>query len=453
MLAAFDRFAFNNNSYRWHSPECKGDTMKKIIKPLWLLLVALAVNFAVTARADEVTDWNQIMFRAARVPPATTPLDITRVAAIVHAAVFDAINGIERRYTPIHVEPAAPRGASRRAAAVQAAYATLVKLYPSQKPALDLELAASLDAIASGAAGEHSVSIARGIEWGQTVADAILAWRATDGFTPAPPPFVGGLGVGQWRPTPPAFAPGAGPQFAYMSPWVIGSPSQFRPAGPPALTSARYTADFNETKIMGSVSSATRTSDQTIACLFWASTTASYLWNHAAVVLCDERNTTLSENARLFALLNLAVADAAISCWEAKYYYVFWRPITAIRLAATDGNPDTVADPIWAPLRATPAHPEYPSGHSSFSGAAATVLADFFGEESEFSMDSDGMPDVIRSFTSFSGALDEVTDARVFAGIHFRSACDDARAAGIAVADHVMANALQPVNGNHNGQN
>lgn len=176
--------------------------MKKITKFFGLVLIALVTNIAQTARADEVTDWNKILFDAALVPPATTPLVMSRVAAIVHAAIFDAVNGIERRYTPSHVDPAAPRGASRRAAAVQAAYATLVKLYPGQKTTFDTKLAASLAAIASGPAAENSLSIARGAEWGQTVADAIWAWRSTDGFTPAPPPFLGGLAVGQWRPTP-----------------------------------------------------------------------------------------------------------------------------------------------------------------------------------------------------------------------------------------------------------
>lgn len=423
-----------------------------ITKFFGLVFIALATSIAPTARADEVTDWNQILLDAALVPPATSPLVMTRVAAIVHAAVFDAVNGIERRYTPIHVDPAAPTGASRRAAAVQAAYATLVKLYPGQKTTFDARLAASLESIASGPAAEKSLSIAGGIEWGQTVADAIWTWRSIDGFTPAPPPFLGGLAVGQWRSTPPAFAPGAGPQFAYMTPWVIQSPSQFRPAGPPALTSERYTTDFNETKTIGRGSSLFRTSDQTTACLFWNTTTASHLWNHVAVSLSDERHTTLSENARLFALLNIAIADAAIACWDAKYHYVFWRPITAITLAATDGNPGTEADPSWTPLLATPPHPEYPSGHSTGSGAAVTVLSDYFGEETPFGVISDTMVGVVRSFSSFSAALDEVSDARVFAGIHFRSACEDGRATGAGVANYVTGNSLQPIHGNHNGQ-
>ncbi len=222
----------------------------------FFVLAATASSISGAVGADEVTDWNGIMLQAAHdaVPP-TSPLVMTRVAAIVQASVFDAVNGIERRYTPIHVAPAAPPGASRRAAAIQAAYASLVRLYPSQKSTFDTKLADSLAAIADEEADEHSESIARGVEWGQTVADAIWAWRSADGFTPPPPPFLGGLAVGQWRPTPPAFLPGAGPQFATMATWVIESASQFRPAGPPDLASARYAADFTETKTMGSLSS------------------------------------------------------------------------------------------------------------------------------------------------------------------------------------------------------
>src|SRR4029079_18809684 len=222
-----------------------------------------------TAWADEITDWNQTMLRAALVA-GTSPPATSRVAAIVQAAVFDAVNGIARRYTPIHVEAAGPAGASREAAAVQAAYATLVQLYPAQKSTFDARLAVSLAVLR---AREDSGSITSGLAWGQTVADAILTWRSTDGFAPAPPPFLGGNDVGQWRPTPPAFASGAVPQFAYMTPWVIAAPSQFRPAGPPALTSARYVREFSEAKTMGHMLSSTRTPDQTVYAWFWASAT------------------------------------------------------------------------------------------------------------------------------------------------------------------------------------
>lgn len=425
----------------------------KTIRMFGFLLIALASLLTASARADEVTDWNRIMFAAAlQAVPPTSPLVMSRNAAIVQVSVFDAVNGIERRYSSIHMPPGAQPGASRRAAAVQAAYAALVRLYPSQQTALAQQLQASLAAIASGAAAEHSVSIARGIAWGQAVADAIWAWRSTDGFSPAPPPFTGGTAVGEWRPTPPAFLPGAGPQFAYMTPWVILTPSQFRPLGPPALDSARYTADFLETKSMGSLSSSIRTADQTLASLFWNASTASYYWDNIAISLAAQRHSTLSENARLLALLNVAMADAAIACWEAKYHYLFWRPVTAIPLAATDGNDDTSADPAWMPLFATPAHPEYPSGHSTVSSAAATVLSDHFGEATSFSVGSDVMVGVVRSFPNFSAALAEIVDARVFAGIHFRSACNDGQAIGAGVAQYVLSNAFQPVNGTKEGQ-
>jgi membrane-associated phospholipid phosphatase len=429
----------------------------RLVKSSCLLVPGLAMFFIASsiARADDVTDWNQHMLRAGTVA-GTPPIVMTRVAAIVQASVFDAVNGIDRKYTPVHVPAGAAAGASRRAAIVEAAYTALVALYPTQKGTFDARLAVSLTAIAADP-HETSAGVASGIAWGQTAANGILSWRATDGFTPAPAPFLGGTGVGEWRPTPPAFLPGAVPQFAYMTPWSISSPSQFRPDGPPALTSDRYTTDFNETKMMGSISSPTRTPDQTIYSWFWNASTVSYLWNHLADVLIEQgerdegddfgqsggqRHNSPLENARLLALLDLAMADAGIACWEAKYHYVFWRPVTAIPLADTDGNPVTIPDPLWMPLFATPNFPEYPSGHSTVSAAAAVVLANFFGEKSHFTVDNDLMIGVSRSFSSFSQALDEVKNARVFAGIHFRSACDDGQATGTQVGNWVLDHAL-----------
>jgi membrane-associated phospholipid phosphatase len=412
-----------------------------------LFLVVFAVRaclLAGTARADEVTDWNQIMFQAA-VLEKTSPLVMTRVAAIVQASVFDAVNGIERRYTPIHLKPAAPRGASRRAAVVQAAYASLIKIYPNETAIFDAARAASLASILKGGGKDRARSVAAGIQWGQTVADAIWVWRSTDGFAPPPPPFLGGTDVGMWRPTPPAFAPGAGPQFAYMTPWVIQSPSQFRPTGPPALNSVLYAEVFNETKTMGSLSSSLRSAEQTLFSLFWNASPASFYWDRITILIGAKHHATLSQNARLLAAVNIAMADAAIACWEAKYHYVFWRPVTAIPLADSDGNLATAADPNWVPLSATPAHPEYPSAHSTVSSAAATVLAHYFGEDTAFSVDSDVMLGVIRSFPSFSAALTEIRNARIFAGIHFRSACDDGQVVGTAVGKYVLANAFRQV--------
>ncbi len=406
-----------------------------------VLAITLAVFFcmASTAQADDVTDWNQHMLRATTIA-GTSPLVTTRVAAIVQASVFDAVNGIDRKYAPVHVAAAAPAGASRRAAAVQAAYTALVALFLPQKAIFDARLAVSLTAIAADP-HETSAGIAAGIAWGTTAANGILAWRATDGFTPAPPPYVGGTGVGQWRPTPPAFAPGAGPQFATMVPWVISAPS-----------------------LIGNISSTVRTSDQTIYSWFWAQSTASYLWNHAADVLLERRargdddddegrfgehRGSLLESARLLALLDLAMADAAIACWDAKYTYVAWRPVTAIPLEASIGNAGitvNAGDATWMPLFATPPHPEYPSGHSTVSGAAAAVLATFFGERTHFTMDNDLLIGVTRSYHSFTQALNEVKNARIYAGIHFRFACDDGQVIGDQVGHYVLQNALLPAN-------
>ncbi len=398
------------------------------------------------ARSDEIARWNEAMFQAAQTA-GTSPFIMTRVAATVQVAVFDAVNGIERRYTPLHVQPGANAGASPRAAAAAAAYTTLVSLYPSQKTFFDGQLNASMSSLENGARAEHVVSISRGAAWGQTVANAVLAWRNTDGFNPAPAAFLGGDAPGEWRPTPPAFLPGGGPQFATMTPWVIQSPDQFRPAGPPPLTKARYAADFNEIKAWGSIGSTLRSADQTLLAEFWQSTTPNYIFNTAALALAAERHMTFSEEARLLGLLNAAMADADIACFDAKYHYVFWRPVTAIPDADTDGNDFTESDLGWTPLLFTPAIPDYPSGHTSLAGAAGTVLATYFGERTSVNLTSDApsMANVVRSFDSFSAVMSEVEDARVFAGIHFRTADVDGQTMGIAVARYVIDNASLPV--------
>lgn len=395
-----------------------------------LLLALLPLATISAARADEVTDWHRHML-GALTSAGTNPVVSSRDAALVSAAMFDAVNGIERRYEPIHVSPAAAPGASKRAAAVQAAYVVLLARFPAQAADLNAKRQASLAAIGNGS------SQARGVEWGQTVAQAILAWRSTDGFTPAPAPFVGGLELGRWRPTPPAFAAGAAPQFATMTPWGLESPQQFRPLGPPALASLEYLVDYEETKQMGRAKSGLRTTDQTEACFFWNSSTPTYLWNRAALDLTAGDDASLSDHGRLFARLNLAVADALIACWDAKYFYQFWRPITAIQLE----------DPTWVPLFATPAHPEYPSGHSTLAAAAATVLIEHYGDDTPFVLESQPDPDWLRFFPSFSSALADVTDARVFAGIHFRSACDDGQVVGGEVAAYILDNLMARIHG------
>jgi len=413
----------------------------------------LLASSATLVSADEVTDWNQIMLMATIAPPATPGPTSTRGTAIVQAAVFDAVNGIERRYTPIHVPPAAPHGASKRAAAVQAAYASLVRLYPALTATFDQQRMLSLAAIASRRGAEHSKSIERGIEWGQSVADAIWAWRSTDGFDTVLPPFLGGVAAGEWRPTPPGFVPGLFQVLANLTPWVIQSPSQFRPSGPPALTSPQYTTDYDETQSKGSRTSSTRTTDETNYSLFWASTNPASFWDPVAISLAAQRHFKMSQTSRLLALVNLALADAAIGCWEAKYTYKFWRPVTAIQLGGTDGNDATAGDPTWAPFIVTPPFPEYPSGHACVSGAAGRILSHYFGEDTPVTVGSNAMPGVTRQFPSLTAALEEVSSARVFAGIHFRTACNDGQTLGIGVADYILANSLLPVGDNDDNDN
>ncbi|MFL6416638.1 MAG: vanadium-dependent haloperoxidase [Bryobacteraceae bacterium] len=275
------------------------------------------------------------------------------------------------------------------------------------------------------------------------MAESIVQWRSTDGFTSSAPSYTGGSEPGQWRPTPPAFAFGLAPQFATITPWIIKTPGQFRPPGPPRLNSFRYTTDFNETKSMGSPASASRTPEQTLYAQFWNSAAATYLWNRVAVSIAAERNFTLSDNARLLATLNIAIADGAIACWDAKYTYSFWRPVTAIPLADTDNNPYTQHDSDWTPLLITPPFPEYPSAHSVLSSAALSVLAVFFGENTSFIVESYGMPGVTRSFTDFSSAAVELKNARIFGGLHFRTACNHGEVLGRDVGEYVLDHSMR----------
>jgi hypothetical protein len=415
---------------------------------LLLLLFAACPWLAKASAPDPVLEWNAIM-NTTVLAGGTNPLVTNRVGALVAGAVFDAVNGVEPRYTPLHVRARAPHGASRRAAAVQAAYAMLVKLYPLQLATLTTQRDASIAALHST---ESINSIQSGMAWGQSVADSIFAWRSTDGFLPPPPPFVGVLGIestpaaiGVWRPTPPANLPGAGPQFATMTPWVLRSPSLFRLPPQPALTSPEYTADYNEVKLMGVLTGSPRTTDQTELALFWAGNTPLY-WNRIASQIAATRSLSLEENAHLMALLNVSMADAAIACWDVKYRYVTWRPITAIREGDLDGNADTAPDAAWEPLfdatAGTPPHPEYPSGHSTVSGAATFVLARILGNDTPFTVTSDVRPGT-RSFSSFSAALAEINDARVFGGIHFRTSCVLGNVLGAEVGSYVVRHAMR----------
>ena len=428
-----------------------------MIWSVFLLIVALlaAGSVPVSAAApDTVLEWIGIM-NTTVLAGGTNPLVSTRVVALVSASVFDAVNGIEPRFQPLHVRPAAPHNASQRAAAIQAAYVILVDLYPKQGDTLMAQRDASVAALAST---EKAQSIAAGVAWGQTVADAIWTWRLADGIAPPPPPFLGVQSIvgtlpaiGAWRPTPQGLpnqlpgVSGAGPQFATMTPWVLTRPSQFRLPPPPALDSQDYANDLDELFKMGVYSGSGRNQDQSDLALFWAGNTPLY-WNRIAAQLSVERGLSFNENAHLFALLNVSMADAGIACWDSKYRYVFWRPISAIR----DGFTPADSDQAWIPWLdffpgGTPAHPEYPSGHSTVSGSAAFILTAAFGENTAFTVDSETnpTPGKLRSFASFSDAVAEIANARVFGGIHFRTSCVRANGLGRAVADYVSRHAMR----------
>jgi PAP2 superfamily len=434
-------------------------------KALWILAACGFLGLAAPARADVVTDWNKLAYRVSLISGASAQ-NAGRVVAIMHAAVFDALNGIDRRYTPIHVAPPdSCLGASRPTAVVQAAYEILSRVYgasataANQQPTLDARYTESLTDIRSR---EDAASVDKGIACGHEAATGIWNWRSTDGFSTPLPPFFGVAAPGQWRSTPTDPYPGvpqamSSLQYATMTTWIVPSHAfyQILP-GPPALGSAQYLRDLAETQTMGSRTRAARTPEQTNHAWLWASGSAGYLWNAITLQLIEARGRDrdsdrdegfpgeserrgddgdrLLENARLLAALNVAMADAAIGCWDQKVKYNFWRPITAIRESG---------DPTWTPLFATPAHQDYPSGHSCTSGAATTILADEFGERTHFRLRSDVLVGVSRTFRSFSEALEDVKDARVVAGIHFRTACDDGTVLGKAVAQYVLDNAFQ----------
>jgi membrane-associated phospholipid phosphatase len=262
-----------------------------------------------------------------------------------------------------------------------------------------------------------------------------------------PPPS--GSGPGAWQPTPPAFAPYLLPQWGFVTPFAMTNSSQFRPPGPPALTSEKYGADYNEVKALGAEVGSTRTPEQDLIALFWAdgagTETPPGHWNSIAQDIAAVQGNTLEENTRLFALLNIAMADAAICAWDAKFSYNFWRPVTAIRNGDTDDNAATVADPTWSSFIATPPFPDYTSGHSTFSGAASRVLARFYDTDNiAFTTGSDFLPGVTRSFTSFSAAASEAAISRLYGGIHFRSANEDGLTSGLGIGEWTFTHYMQP---------
>ena len=391
------------------------------------------IRLTATAQADVVLTWNQIMLEAIRLD-ATSPPIASRGMAMVSLAMYDTVNAIDG--TPgFYVNLPAQPGTSANAATAAAAHRVLSYLYPGQQALLDTQLAASLGSIPNGTAKTD------GIELGQSIADAIIAIRATDGWNDFVD-YVPGNQPGDWQLTGPMFDVALLPQWADLTPFAITSPDQFTPAGPPALDSAAYAAALNDVKALGSATGSTRTTDQTQIARFWADGPGTYTppghWNQIAEQIALQQGNSLSANARLFAELNVALADASITAWNTKYLYELWRPVTAIQQADLDGNANTIQDATWTSLLITPPFPEYTSGHSTFSGAAAEILTSLFGANVAFSTTSIGLPNVQRAFTSFEQAAQEAGRSRVYGGIHFEFSNQDGLASGKSLAQYVL---------------
>jgi len=389
---------------------------------------------------DPVIQWNRILLAILRTPPApgSRPSTVhpTRSLAILHAAIYDAVNAIDGTHAPYLVSLRAPRGASPEAAAVAAAYSTLVALFPEQRQMLDARLQEAMASIPDRP-GKQS-----GFRLGQEVAQRILDLRRQDGSDAPPLPFTPGTQPGDYQLTPPLFAPPVFTHWSSVTPFTLLRANQFRPGPPPALASAAYTAAFQETKELGSRDSATRTADQTQSANFWKGKIQNY-WNEIAQTAALAHKITLAQNARLFALLNLTLADDVIAFYDAKYAYRVWRPVTAIRAADTDDNPDTHADPNWTPLADTPQDPSYPGAHSVISASGAAILGFFFGSDDfDLTVRSESLPGVERSFTRFSAAAEEAGLSRISAGHHFRFDHIAGRELGSKIASYVSHNFL-----------
>ena len=414
--------------------------------PLLLLLASAAAADAPTSSSrvefhdDAVLTWNQAALEAIK-EERTPPPVAARNLAVLHAAVYDAVNAVDRTHTVYHVEAAAPAGASMEAAASAAAHRVLTRLYPKQTKRFDDLLAAALNGIPDGPA------LSAGLDLGESIADKMLEWRQDDGAE-RKAPVVSESAPGLWEPTPPDFKPPLLPHWSDVAPFVVTRSANLHlPPEPPELTSRQYTTDFNEVKTLGKADSEKRTPEQTLVAWFWedgpGSVTPPGHWNRIAQGVARSKGTTLVENARLFAVLNFALADAGIYCWECKFKHRLWRPVSAIRAAADDGNPDTAADPDWHPLLPTPPFPSYVSGHSTFSGAAAAVLADFFGDDVKVTATSEAFPGMTRTFRSFSALASECGRSRIYGGIHYECDNKEGLALGKQIGRYCSRNACQ----------
>jgi PAP2 superfamily len=406
-----------------------------------VLSLVIILSISSLAAADVVTDWNTAALNAIRLNRTSPPV-ASRALAILHVSIYDAVNGIVQSHEPYFVRWKAPANASLEAAASAAAHKVLATLFPANAQSFDDLHALTIARIRNGS-NKHG-----GLEWGESVADRILLSRASDNADAvvAPP---AGSGPGVWQPTPPLFAPYLLPQWGFVRPFAMPANDFFRPQGPPSLESAEYAKDYNEVKALGAAVGSTRTADQDQIALFWAdgagTVTPPGHWNVVAQDVASARGNTMRQNARLFALLNVAMADAAICSWDAKYAFNFWRPVTAIRNGGADGNPATEPDPEWSSFIATPPFPDYTSGHSTFSGAAATVLSLFYRTISiRFSATSDTLPGATRHFNSFWAAALEAANSRLYGGIHYRSANEDGLRSAFGIGVWTFTQTMQP---------
>jgi VCPO second helical-bundle domain len=420
-------------------------SIKKLRAGVAAALIGAAIAVCAPLRAatqNVVVDWNAIALTAAGAAGQNSLLQL-RSIAITSVAVSDAVNSITNEYARYGSRLTPPSGGSTTAAAIGAAYRALTQLLPSQTQFLGTMLGQSLAKFGVNAGDP-------GFVFGEAVADEIVAMRAADGTAlaqyPYTPPNAGAPGV--WVPTPPAFAGALLPGWGFVQPWVLRSGAQFRPDESPDLASDRYARDLNEVKEIGALNSATRTAEQTNIARFWLAP-AVVIWNGVLRQVALALGLDESEAARDFALMNVAGADAIIACWDAKYAFNFWRPVTAIQRADEDGNPATEADPGWTPLVATPNFPEYVSGHATGSSAMATILRLLFDDDPDvaFTATSPTNPGFERHWTTFSEGVREVIDARVYSGSHFRSSDERGAKLGQQVARFVATHALRHTHG------
>jgi hypothetical protein len=385
---------------------------------------------------DAVTDWNVIMQATVSVAPSN-PFYQARWAAIVQLSVFEAVNAVTGDYEPYLGTIAAPEWASPDAAAIAAAHRTLVTLRPGSAAALDILMAESLAAIPDGPAKEA------GIEAGEDAAAAMLLLRANDGWN-AIVPCTPGTNPGDWQPTPPAFAPGLLPGWGQVTPFGLQDGSQFRAPAPPALFTEKYADNYNEVRLLGRIDSAFRPQDRTDVARFYAAVTPVQAWNTVARQLSLAQGKSLSENARIFALLAMGIADASITVFETKYHYSSWRPVTAIQGGDIDGNPLTQADPSWLPLIPTPPFPGYASAHATLSGAARVVLERSFGVHGHaIILTAPTLPGIVLNYTDFGQICDDIDDARVYGGIHFRFDQEAGAHQGKMVGNYIVTHHLR----------